>query len=330
MSAYSPLSQNNPRVSLHQNVSWFPHSTDGTAPPGAAPRASGGLKWATGTQRVTPFRPAQRGTEFHNSGTVAPQHPPFEVVQVLTVWLLVAVIVGVVLAPIVVIEAQVSVIRFISSATFRSSNEFPPAPPQAATLANASHPDLPQVSFLRYPSAPHNTKSSTQLSPAKGDFLKHLTPLKQLQQKCHKSIILANRIPESLPVQRVPRVSHIPWIPHISCTSHIPRIPVSIIQWLPWVTKISNITWVPQVPWISDVPWVSQVPWVPVVSGITHVSASNVSSVSSISPIPAIPAISGVSPRAPPKRGAVTPGISAIPVGILLSEENTREIPLAC
>lgn len=172
-------------------------------------------------------------------------------------------------------------------------------------------------------------RASIQLSPAESDFLKHLTPLKQLQQKCHKNTILANRIPQSLPVQRIPRVSHIPWIPHISCTSHIPWIPVSIIQWLPWVTKISNITWVSQVPWIPDIPWVSQVPWVPVVSGITHVSTPNVSSVSSISPVPAIPAIPGVSPWAPSKRGAVAPGISAISVGILLSEENTREIPLA-
>lgn len=62
LSVYSPLSQNNPQVSLHQNVSWFPHSTDGTAPPGAAPRASGGLKWAAGTGQVTPFRPAQSTT----------------------------------------------------------------------------------------------------------------------------------------------------------------------------------------------------------------------------------------------------------------------------
>lgn len=251
-------------------------------------------------------------------------------VQALTLWLLVAVVVGVVLAPIVVLEAQVTVVRFVSSATFRSSKGFPPAQSQAATLANASHTDLPQVLISEVPiCSPQDTKQHPTV-PSQGDLLNCLISLKQLRQKCHKNTILANRILQSLPVQRVPRVSHIPWIPHISCISHIPRIPVSIIQWLPWVTKISNITWVPQVPWIPDIPWVSQVPWVPVVSGITHVSSSNVSSVSGISPVPAIPAISGVSPWAPPKRGAVAPGISAIPVGILLSEENTRETPLAC
>lgn len=168
--------------------------------------------------------------------------------------LFVTVVVRVVLPPIVVFKAKVTVVSLISPARFTeaivpmlqhtSVRNFR----QCITYRPSSSSVTEEPSC--YPQDPKQAPNCPQLEQY--PYVKQLAPLGPVQPEgqCRK-IMLSNRAPGKLPVQRVPRVSHIPRIPripripHVPWIPHVPRVPVSIIERLPGVTKVSNITRVP-------------------------------------------------------------------------------------